>query len=178
MRDHLEPTRMIPTLPRIALGLVLATLAGLALAHDDAYLDRIDGPHGGQLRVAGDHHLELLVATPEDAPPSLQPLQVWLTNHADQPIASADYNGRAVIMANRERVDVELAPDGDNRLAGSGRFAHDPDMIVVVTLNTPQGDTEQARFTPYKYLDGSPRTPGADHAGHGDHAGHADHQGH
>ncbi|TVQ85855.1 MAG: hypothetical protein EA400_14505 [Chromatiaceae bacterium] len=166
------PTRRPALALTMILSAALASLAGLALAHDDAYLDRIDGPHGGQLRVAGDHHLELVVAPPADAPPSLQPIQVWLTNHADQPIPSSDYSGRAVILANRERVDVTLVADGDNRLAGSGVFGHDLDMVVVVTLNTPQGDTEQVRFTPYKYLDGSPRAAGAGHGGHADHQGH------
>ncbi len=38
----------------------LALVAGGAKAHDDAYLDTVKAPHGGQLRMAGVHHFELV----------------------------------------------------------------------------------------------------------------------
>ncbi|MES2091726.1 MAG: hypothetical protein V4532_17380, partial [Pseudomonadota bacterium] len=42
----------------LALGLALAPMAQ---AHDDAYLDTLTAPHGGQLRMAGSSHYELVV---------------------------------------------------------------------------------------------------------------------
>ncbi|MBK1643609.1 hypothetical protein CKO25_02835 [Thiocapsa imhoffii] len=139
-----------------ALCLLLATSVG---AHDDAYLDTLVGPNGGQLRVAGDHHLELVLDPPRESPAALHPVAVFLTDHADQPIASAGFSARAVIVANRERTTLVLEPSEANQLSGTGLFGHDPDMVVVVTLTTPDQLNEQVRFTPYKYLDGSPRDP-------------------
>jgi hypothetical protein len=147
------------TLRGTGLALVLTALCVAAHAHDDAYLDTIVGPNGGQLRVTGDHHLELVVDPPEGAPASTQTAMVFITDHADQATASAGFSGRASILANRERIDIALAPAEGNQLTGQGVFAHDPDMVVVVTLTLPDGSTEQARFTPYRYLDGSPRAP-------------------
>lgn len=159
-------------------ALLLALTTGQSGAHDDAYLDQLTGPNGGQLRVAGLNHFELVVSPPPGAPASEQPVAVYLTDHADQPTASAGFSGRAVILANRERVDVSLLPDGDNRLSGQARFAHDPDMVVVVTLTLPDQTSAQARFTPYKHLDGSPRTAPAEAAAGQDAGGHAQHQHH
>lgn len=161
-------------------ALLLALTTGQSGAHDDAYLDQLTGPNGGQLRVAGLNHFELVVSPPPGAPASEQPVAVYLTDHADQPTASAGFSGRAVILANRERVEVALLPDGDNRLSGQARFAHDPDMVVVVTLTLPDQTSAQARFTPYKHLDGSPRTAPAEaaSAAEQDAGGDAHHQHH
>jgi hypothetical protein len=140
-----------------ACGLMLA-VAGNLQAHDDAYLDTLTGPNGGTLRVVGNHHLELVVDPPADSPSSEQPVLVYLSDHADQPTDSTGFSARAVIVANRERVNVSLEPDGGNRLSGNAVFGQDPDMVVVVTLTTPEQSSEQARFTPYKHLDGSLRS--------------------
>ena len=40
-------------------GLTFA--AGAVLAHDDAYLDTQKAPNGGQLRMAGPNHYELVL---------------------------------------------------------------------------------------------------------------------
>ena len=40
---------------------VVVFLGSPALAHDDAYLDTLKAPHGGQLRMAGPNHYELVV---------------------------------------------------------------------------------------------------------------------
>ncbi len=161
-----------------AAALLLALTAGQSGAHDDAYLDQLTGPNGGQLRVAGLNHFELVVSPTPGAPASEQPVAVYLTDHADQPTASAGFSGRAVILANRQRIDVSLLPDGDNRLSGKASFAHDPDMVVVVTLTLPDQTNAQARFTPYKHLDGSPRAAPAEAAAEQDAGGHAHHQHH
>lgn len=167
--------------PGILSLLVAATfLAVEAPAHDDAYLDSINGPHGGQMRVAGNHHLELVVQPPGAGLSEEEGvIAVYLTDHADQAVPSDGYGGRAVILANHERLNVALVPAGDNRLAGQGRFSDDQDMVVVVTLTLPDQGSEQVRFTPYKYLDGSPRGAHSpadpDMPGASDMSGHAHH---
>ena len=63
-------------MPRTATVLLASLLwAGLASAHTDDYLVTMLAPHGGQLRMAGAYHLELVLA-PSDVPPAQRPVRV------------------------------------------------------------------------------------------------------
>jgi hypothetical protein len=125
--------------PPAALFVLALCLPAPALAHDDATLDAMATPHGGQMRMAGPYHYELVVAPGE--------LRVYLSDHADQPVPSQGVSGNAVVLSGG-KATVPLAPAGDNRLQGRGDFAVAPDMKVVVSLSFPDGGTWQARFTP------------------------------
>ncbi len=143
--------------------LVVAALAfaGSASAHSDEYLDSIVTPHGGQIRMAGAYHFELVV---EEGT-----LTVYLTDHADQPIASAGTNGSATVLVGKNRSTINLAPAGDNRLTGKGSFAMDAAMRVVLSISLPGQAAEQARFTP---LAPRPVQPAAADHSHDDHHHH------
>ena len=114
--------------------------AGLAFAHSDEYLDTIVTPHGGQMRIAGMHHFELVVEQGT--------LTVYLTDHADQPVASAGASGSATVLVGKNRSTISLTPAGDNRLSGKGEFAMDAAMRVVLSISVAGQPAEQARFTP------------------------------
>ena len=58
----------------IALSALVSTAA---LAHTDEYLDTISGAHGGQLRMAGPSHYEMVI-TPTA-------LQIYVTDHEGKP---------------------------------------------------------------------------------------------
>jgi hypothetical protein len=67
-------------------GLTFA--AGAVLAHDDAYLDTQKAPNGGQLRMAGPNHYELVLV--KDAKEAQEnPVVVYVTDHAGTPLAAA-----------------------------------------------------------------------------------------
>lgn len=95
----------------LVLGGLLA--AGSALAHDDAYLDTQKAPHGGQLRMAGVYHFELVVdrSSPEAKE---KPVAVYLTDHAGQKIPAAGATGSATLLSGKTRTTVTLTPDGNN----------------------------------------------------------------
>lgn len=133
-------------IPRLLfLGALLA--GGTAPAHDDAYLDTVKAPNGGQLRMAGAYHFELVVAKDgKDAKDN--PVLVYLTDHADKKIPSAGAKATATVLAGKEKTTVQLVPDGDNRLKGAGKYPSDPAMKVVVSVTFADGKTEQARFEP------------------------------
>lgn len=114
--------------------------AGLTFAHSDEYLDTITTPHGGQMRMAGMHHFELVVEQGT--------LTVYLTDHADQPVASADASGSATVLVGKNRSTIPLTPTGDNRLTGKGEFTLDAAMRVVLSISVAGQPAEQARFTP------------------------------
>jgi hypothetical protein len=66
--------RMTKTIA-VLLGLTFA--AGAALAHDDAYLDTQKAPNGGQLRMAGPYHYELVLA--KDGKEASRRTRSWCT---------------------------------------------------------------------------------------------------
>ena len=137
--------KKIFSITALVLGALLA--AGSALAHDDAYLDTQKAPHGGQLRMAGIYHFELVVdrSSPEAKEKSVS---VYLTDHAGQKISAAGATGSATLLSGKTRTTVTLTPDGDNRLKGLGNYASTPDLKAIVSI-TPAGQAAaQARFTP------------------------------
>ena len=129
----------------VLLGLTFA--AGEAFAHDDAYLDTQKAPHGGQLRMAGPYHYELVLA--RDADPAREsPVIVYVTDHAGAKIPTAGAQGSATILAGKLKATSTLKPDGDNRMKGFAKYASTPDMKVVVSIALSGKPAEQARFTP------------------------------
>lgn len=142
-------------------ALIALTLAAPALAHDDATLDARESPHGGQVRMTGPYHYELVVGE--------RVLQVYLTDHADQPLSSQGVSGSAVVLRGG-KVSIPLTPAGEHRLEGQGDFEAGPDMKVVVSLTFPDGDAWQARFTPWERMQQAQSSQGdAPVAPHGDH---------
>ena len=135
---------------RIASLAVLAGLtfaAGAALAHDDAYLDTQKAPNGGQLRMAGPYHYELVLA--KDAGEVKEnPVVVYVTDHAGQRIPTAGAAGTATILAGKLKAAATLKPDGDNRMKGVAKYASTPDTKAVVSITLAGKQPEQARFTP------------------------------
>lgn len=129
-----------------------------AFAHSDDYLDTMKAPNGGQLRMAGAYHFELLVAKKADGGGG-QAVTVFLSGHDGVKISSAGASGSATILSGKQKTVIPLKPDGDNRLKGAGKYTASPDMKVVVSVTLPGKPAEQARFTPLASVQD-------DHAGH------------
>lgn len=143
--------------------LITLALAAPALAHDDAALDAMPSANGGQIRMAGPYHFELVLGENE--------VSLYLTDHAATPVPSEGVAGNVILMSG-ERSTIAIAPTGDNRLAGRGAFERSPDLKAVVSLTFPDGNTWQARFTPDAAgvqgpsVPVDPETLGDDHARH------------
>jgi len=137
----------LPLISRLLLSAALLFAGHAAFAHDDATLDKMKAPNGGQLRMAGPYHFELLVdKNNKEAKDS--PVTVYLTDHGAQKIPAAGASGTATILAGKSKVTVPLAPAGDNKLTGVGKYASDGHMKVVVAVVFPDKKSEQARFSP------------------------------
>jgi hypothetical protein len=131
----------------IAATMAMTLAAAGALAHDNATLDMQKAPHGGQLRMAGAYHFELVLA--KDAQDTQDsPVVVYVTDHAGAKIASAGATGSATILVGKTKVTTALQPDGDNRLKGTARYAAAPGIKAVVSVTLAGKASEQARFTP------------------------------
>ena len=131
-----------------ALIFTAAMLTGATvLAHTDEILDTQKAPNGGQLRMAGVYHFELVVAKASKEAKD-NPVVVYVTDHAGTKVSTVGAGGTATILAGKQKASITLVPDGDNRLKGVGKYASTPDMKVVVSVTVAGKPAEQARFTP------------------------------
>lgn len=124
------------------------------LAHTDEYLDTLKAPNGGQLRMSGIYHFELVVAR-DNKEAKQSPVVVHVTDHAGVKIPTVGAGGTATMVAGKRKVRVKLVPDGDNRLKGAARYASTRDMEVVVSITLADKTARQARFTPLAVARGS-----------------------
>lgn len=138
---------MMKTLIYSATASLLLFAGSSALAHSDEVLDTQKTPNGGQQRMAGAYHFELVVAK-DSKEARDNPVVVYVTDHANAKIPTVGAGGTATILAGKQKASVKLVPDGDNRLKGVGKYASTPDMKVVVAVTLAGKPAEQARFTP------------------------------
>ncbi|MDK9714775.1 MAG: hypothetical protein OEL86_11880 [Sulfuritalea sp.] len=127
--------------------LAAALIASTAFAHTDEYLDTQKSANGGQLRMAGVYHFELVVSKDSQEAKD-NPVVVYVTDHAGTKVPTVGAKGTATILSGKAKATVNLLPDGDNRLKGSGAYASTPDMKAIVSVTLPGKSPEQARFTP------------------------------
>ena len=59
-------------------------------AHTDEYFDSINAPNGGQMRMAGPYHLELVAKNNE--------ILVYVMDHADNKLSVSRGSGKAAIL--------------------------------------------------------------------------------
>lgn len=157
----MKPTKVLI----FAAAASLFSLASLSvLAHSDEYLDTQKAPNGGQQRMAGIYHFELVVAKDRKEAKD-GPVVVHVTDHAGTKISTAGASGTATILSGKNKVTATLVPDGDNRLKGTAKYASTADMKVVVSITFAGKPAEQARFTPFTSIAVAAPAP-MDHSKH------------
>jgi hypothetical protein len=123
----------------------LAVLASTpcAWAHGDAYFDNVPSPHGGQIRMAGPYHLELVMGNKE--------VTLYLTDHGDQPVDAAGGSGKAIVTTGKKkRYTIVLEYAQENMLKGSGEFTATSASTVTVIVKLPDQEPQRAEFHPIK----------------------------
>lgn len=151
---------------------VTLTITLPAYAHTDDYLDSVEAAHGGQLRMAGPYHLELVAKDRE--------IMVYVADHADTGIKTDGGTAKAVIQTGKSgtKTTIKLEPAGDNLLKGTGDFSLKRESVVVVFVSLPGKEPQSARFVPLKPRSKTPaktteKKPVAGKAeGHGGHDHH------
>ena len=130
---------------KLGFCLVFSTLLTAALpawSHTDEYFESVKAPHGGQLRMTGPYHMELVVKD--------NTLTVYVTDHADNPLHVDGGLAKANIENGAAKTQVNLHPIGSNVLGGSGHFSLTPSTVVIVFMKLPNQDGYAARFMPLK----------------------------
>ncbi len=118
------------------LGLLLGFPVG-GLAHTDAYLDTQQSPHGGQVRMAGPMHLELVVKATA--------VEVFVTDHAGAPLPTQ--NGKALVRTGPDGAGTVLHPAGANRFAGSLAKLPLPDAEFTLFVRLAGEEAQSARYS-------------------------------
>jgi hypothetical protein len=115
-----------------------------ASAHTEAYFDSINAPHGGQMRMAGPYHLELVTQEKE--------ITLYVADHSDKKIGTEGGVGKVTFQVGKAKPteSVKLEPAGDNTFKGTGEFSLTPDTVVIVFVKLPEHEAQSARFTPLK----------------------------
>lgn len=122
-----------------------------AWTHVDEYFDSVEAPHGGQLRMTGPYHVELVAQERE--------LTIYVTDHADNKITTDGGLAKATVETGQTRTQVGLHPVGDNVLKGSGLFTLTPETVVIVFIKLPDQEAHSARFMPLKPKGGPVEKP-------------------
>jgi hypothetical protein len=139
--------KILPALLFAAVTSTLTLASPLLRAHSDEYLDTQKTAHGGQLRMAGPYHFELVVVK-DSKEAKDNTLVVYVTDHAGARVSTAGATGTATLLAGKSKASATLTPDGENRLQGSAKYASTPDLKVVLSITLSGKNAEQARFTP------------------------------
>lgn len=129
------------TMTAFLLGATLAVSMS-AWAHTDEYFDSIEAPHGGQLRMAGPYHLELVAKDGE--------ITLHVADHMDNKISTDGGEGKATIQTGETRTHVGLHPAGDNMLKAAGDFPVTPDTVITVFIRLADQEAYAALFMPLK----------------------------
>jgi hypothetical protein len=111
----------------------------VAFAHTDEALNKNPGPHGGQTRMAGPYHLELVAGKDE--------LTLYVSDHANVAIESAGGSAKAILTSGKKRYVIVLMPAGENVLKGSGEFKLTRSTNVSMLIKLPAGEPQRAQFT-------------------------------
>jgi hypothetical protein len=115
-----------------------------AAAHTEEYFDSVAAPHGGQMRMAGPYHLELVTKDKE--------ILLYVADHGDNKINTGGGVGKASIQVGKGKPknSIKLEPAGDNVLKGTGDFKVTPETTIITFVKLPDQEAQSARFTPLK----------------------------
>lgn len=137
-------TRRVLHVFRMACAIAIMSTATAALAHPDWFLARLKPPNGGQLRNAGNFHLELVVSAGE--------IRLYVSDHFFNKFPTKTSSATALLVGGGKTLKVALAPGGDNLLRAAGVFPQDAQLRVAILLEANRYGPLAARFTPFQQM--------------------------
>ena len=153
------------------LAFISLILSPLSWSHTDEYFDSIAAPHGGQMRMAGPYHMEIITKGKE--------IVLYVTDHANTKISIDGGISKARFETGKTKTTVKLQPAGDNVFKGTGDFIVTPKTKIVVFIKLPEQEAQAASFAPLKPVEKSKQSkePSDSHTDFHDQHGddHSDH---
>jgi hypothetical protein len=132
----------------IVATILIGMTFSLVRAHDPATLDGLPSVHGGQVRMAGPFHVELVVLGLEVVQTDRLVL-VYLQNHMFQDVSSAGLKCIAIFMDGQRVITVNLIPIESNGFSGRGAFKVNPSVTAEVSITDKNGEAWSATYTPF-----------------------------
>ena len=125
----------MPTSRRLALAWIAASIAApLHAQHKHDHKPK----HGGQIRETGGFVYELKASTTSIA--------VWVTDEADKPVPTRGSTAKVTLIDSGSRVEVPLAPSGDNRFDASGSFPVRPGVNALLEVAVGGRNVAKLRY--------------------------------
>jgi len=132
----------------VATMLLLGATPTPVQAHDPATLDSLPSGHGGQVRMAGPFHIELVILGREAAQKNRLVL-VYLQNHMFADVSSDGLKGVARFLDGQRVTTVSLIPIEANGFSGRGAFDINPSVTAEVSITDKDGEVWSATYTPF-----------------------------
>jgi hypothetical protein len=142
-----EHSIMSVSKPAVAAMAALGFSTFVAFGHDAKTLDMMAAAHGGQVRMAGPYHVELLLN--HNGVGDVQPVQIFLQNHAFISMPSGGTTATVLLTDGTHKWVIHLRPDGPNSLGGKGRYMGYVGVTAFVSIHAKDGQTWTATFTPF-----------------------------
>ncbi len=124
------------------LAVVVLILSPHVWSHTDEYFDSVEAPNGGQMRMAGPYHLEIVAKDKE--------VVLYVTDHANSKINVEGGISKAIFQTGETKTTVKLEPACENMFKATGDFIVTPETKIVVFIRLPGQEAQAARFTPLK----------------------------
>ncbi|WP_273431069.1 hypothetical protein [Chitinibacter tainanensis] len=133
---------------RMTLALsALLLCSPLVHAHDEATMAAMKAPHGGQLKMAGWYHFELVQQGRKAV--------LYITDHAGVAKPSAGVKGELSTVSNGKTQTLTLSPAKPNLLQGQWASAPAKGATIQAKITFPDGRSEQTSFGPAAAMDHS-----------------------
>jgi hypothetical protein len=137
---------------RFSLGIfgaltILSVLDVPLSAHDAATLDAIPSAHGGQVRMMGPYHVELILD--RTVAKAKKPIWIYLQNHAFQGMPSGGTTATVTFVEGGASTTSPLRPAGPESLLGIGVYSDDPALLAIISLTDGNKQTYKETFTPF-----------------------------
>jgi nitrogen fixation protein FixH len=134
-------------------------------AHDNAYFDSNKSANGGQTRMAGVYHFELVLAK-DSKEAKENSITVYVTDHASKALATTGGTASLTIVQGKNKSTVTLQPSGTNQFIGKAVYASNANFKGALTVTMAGKPAEQARFTPFAPVKKAAEKKEAEHEHH------------
>jgi hypothetical protein len=140
--------RTIESKAIVATTLLIGMTLNAVHAHDPATLDSLPSIHGGQVRMAGPFHVELVILGREGAQRD-RFILVYLQDHFFNDTSSAGLKATVKFIDGPHATTVNLIQIGGNGFSGTGSFDINPSVTAEISVIDTHGELWSASYTPF-----------------------------
>ncbi len=146
------------TIATLLFTTTLMWFASNAWSHTDELLDKATSAHGGQTRMAGPYHLEVVV--------NKDNVDLYVTDHAGTEKDVRHASATATALAGKGLTKLTFVYVSGNQLRASNALSRDEKLQIVVQFKMANETVQQAKFTPFKKIVSEHQHDGDEHHDH------------